>query len=215
MKFHGMEVLEFSEKRKYRYWKVRCHCGKIFESRTDHLICGSRKSCGCVLKTQNGLSRKFRPEYQTWIGMKQRCYNPRVINYNHYGGRGITVCARWKDSFLNFLEDMGKRPSSDHSLDRTNNDLGYSPENCQWRLSDVQQNNRRDNIRASLRGKTQTLKQWSRETGMNYDLLIRRKRDGWSDGKLLTTPRKNANFIVSRDSRGRVVGDWPTYPFST
>lgn len=72
------------------------------------------------------------PEYHTWTNMKQRCYNKNTKDYIYYGGRGITVCERWVNSYDNFLEDMGKKPTPKHSIDRTDNDKGYSPENCTW-----------------------------------------------------------------------------------
>ncbi len=71
-------------------------------------------------------------EYKTWLSMIQRCTNPKRDSYKHYGGRGIQVCQRWKNSYTNFLVDMGKKPDKSMTLERVNNDLGYTPDNCIW-----------------------------------------------------------------------------------
>lgn len=92
------------------------------------------------------------PEYKAWLHMRERCRNPNHRIYKHYGGRGITIDPRW-DSFDNFLQDIGPRPSSDHSLDRIDNDLGYSPNNCRWATKSEQNKNRRKFERGPARPK--------------------------------------------------------------
>jgi hypothetical protein len=83
------------------------------------------------------------PEMNAWKALIQRCVNQRNPQYRNYGGRGITVCVRWLESFENFLADMGRRPSADHSIDRINNDGHYEPGNCRWTTGEVQRQNRR------------------------------------------------------------------------
>lgn len=97
-----------------------------------------------TIKRVKKILPKFKTtEYFTWGAIKQRCYNPNHQKFEEYGGRGITVCKRWKDSFENFLEDMGKKPTPKHTLDRIDNSKGYSPKNCRWVTRSIQGSNRR------------------------------------------------------------------------
>lgn len=101
-------------------------------------------------REQNRQRERDRPaEWRVWQAMKRRCYNPRAQNYKYYGGRGITVCERWRDSFAAFSEDMGPRPTPKHTIDRKDNDGNYEPENCKWSTPIEQRANRRDTKRAA------------------------------------------------------------------
>ena len=112
------------------------------------------------------------PTYVTWKNMKSRCLNPNDKDYPRYGGRGIKVCDRWM-TFKNFLEDMGVKPEK-HQIDRTNNNLEYSPENCRWVTGKQNSNNRRSNIQIEFNGKSQTLSQWAEEIGIGSKTLRHR-----------------------------------------
>jgi hypothetical protein len=118
--------------------------------------------------------------------MKRRCENPRSHAYGDYGGRGIKVCDRWK-TFENFISDMGERPEG-MTLERIDVNGNYTPENCRWATTLEQNGNRRTRRLLTLRGKTQSMTEWARETGIDVNVINARLRRGWSDEKTLTTP---------------------------
>jgi hypothetical protein len=129
----------------------------------------------------------YKAEYSCWSNMKQRCKNPKSPEYKNYGARGIKVCDRW-EIFDNFLEDMGKRPGSEYSLERINGGKNYEPSNCKWATLKEQNNNTRRNVKLTHGGKTQTLTAWSEELGLPFYTLRQRYRYGWSDERILTQP---------------------------
>jgi len=144
-------------------WLCECSCGGFAKTPADSLQTGITQSCGCYRKERQQTHRLSRmPEYKVWSVMKDRCYNPQNPRYRLYGARGITVCARWRESVVHFIVDMGNRPKGG-TLERIDNDKGYFPENCKWSSQMEQCNNRRGNVSATLNGKTQTIAQWYRE----------------------------------------------------
>lgn len=138
-KFGKLTVLGLVKRDKQGlHWECLCECGEKAVVRTNSLRNGSIQSCGCVQK-KHGMYGT--PEYLTWKGMIGRCTNPKSTGYENYGGRGITFDPDWV-SFENFYRDMGPRPVG-MTLDRENNDLGYSKANCRWATPKQQANNRR------------------------------------------------------------------------
>jgi hypothetical protein len=135
-------------------WVCMCSCGKTTTVRRSDLRKGATSSCGCYMvesrhtgRPKHGCSNKVNSEYTTWQGMKHRCTNPKDVCYRYYGGRGITVCDRWFNSFENFIADMGVRPFKGAQLDRIDNEKGYSPENCKWSTAKENANNKRKPVR--------------------------------------------------------------------
>ncbi|MDR6555431.1 AP2 domain-containing protein [Paenibacillus qinlingensis] len=148
MTFGRLTVIKLTDKRST--WLCKCICGEEKYILGNNLRRGLTKSCGCLRKensselhvTHGKTKIKRSSEYNTWTNMIQRCTNPKYTSYIDYGGRGITVCKRWED-FETFFEDMGKKPTSNHSLDRTNVDGNYEPNNCKWATLEEQARNKR------------------------------------------------------------------------
>lgn len=130
--------------------------------------------------------RLLKPNYDLWLGMKQRCSNPNHLAYHNYGGRGIKVCERWL-TYDNFMADMGPRPTG-MTIDRINNSLGYEPSNCRWATRVEQSANTRSSVNVTLRGVTKTLTQWAEAVGMRYPTLRSRMALGWDFEKIIDMP---------------------------
>lgn len=136
-------------------WKFLCDCGSEFISNSASVKSGKTKSCGCLKKEkaiENGKKSlgppikhggSKTPEYKIWKTIKQRCSNKNCTDYPEYGGRGIFICHEWENDFSKFLQDMGKRPSTKHSIDRLDNNKGYSKDNCRWATAKEQRLNQR------------------------------------------------------------------------
>jgi hypothetical protein len=153
-----------------------CVCGQKKSATVDCLVKGISTSCGCksrmllVIRTfKHGMVGTS--EYKRWDAMIQRCCNPNNKGYKDYGGRGITVCRRWRRDFREFLGDMGKCPGPGYELERKNNDKGYSKRNCRWATRSEQARNKRNNLYITWNGETLIISEWARRTGLTQPNL--------------------------------------------
>lgn len=168
------------------YWIVQCDCGDVRTTEASPIANGHVLACsGCNPRsaTHNLCGSS---EYTIWQAMKERCYNSNHSAFRHYGGRGITICARWLESFENFYADMGSRPSSAHSINRINNDGDYTPENCEWATQQEQMSNYSKSVHLTYAGETLTMSEWARRAGLHRATLRTRiVTCGWSLGQAL------------------------------
>ena len=145
------------------------------------------------------------PEYLAWQSMKRRCFNSNHKDYPDWGGRGITVCDRWLNSFENFLADMGSRPTAKHSLDRIDNDSDYSVENCRWATEAEQQNNKRTNHLITIDDVTSTITQWTKKMGYGEMIIYNRLKRGWSEYDAVMTPVEIGKLITIKNETRTIV----------
>lgn len=168
-------------------WLCQCDCGAVVRAAGNKMRQGKKKSCGCLLKEivkttslKHGhyTNRTPSKSYSSWRNMKNRCLNPKVKAYQNYGGRGITVCERWM-SFENFYADMGDPPAG-MTLEREDNNLGYSPNNCSWATRADQAKNRRNVALVEISGVKKPLTHWALEMGVSVSSALQRRSRGWS-----------------------------------
>ena len=173
----------------------RCVCGAEKLVAHGDLRSGKSKSCGCLRRdvtikknTTHGMSHHNRL-WRIWVNMRTRCYNSNTTYWDRYGGRGITVCEEWRDSFQSFYDwAMDNGYSDSLTIDRINNDGDYEPNNCRWVTVREQSYNRSDNHFVTLEGTTLPLDKWSRKKGLNPKTVRDRLTRGWSYEKALNTP---------------------------
>lgn len=200
-KYGLLTPIEYSHskiKKSDQYWLFKCDCGKEKISRLYDVIKGKINSCGCLHKKQlaerNISNTKHgyfgTPTYESWAGMIERCCNSNSPNYKSYGARGIFVCNKWRNSFEEFLRDMGERPQG-CSIDRINVNGNYEAENCRWATAKIQANNRTCNRKIIFNNQNLNLSEWSDITGIKPTTISKRiDKYGWSVEEALTRKPK-------------------------
>ncbi len=148
----------------------KCACGNEFISRHAAIRSGNTVSCGCHRNRNNGLTETH--IYRIWAGIKNRCCCSTNKHYKNYGGREIKVCERWKESFMNFYEDMGEKPTPKHTIDRIDNNGPYSPENYRWATRKEQSNNTRWNRVIEYRGELKTIQEWVDQLNITRGIIM-------------------------------------------
>jgi len=177
-------IKEILERNKYNQinWLCKCDCGVEKIVIGENLRNGNTLSCGCYNRDRSkeanykhGGNRrgKIMVEYPIWSQMLGRCYNINNNRYKNYGQRGIIVCDRWRNSFSNFILDMGERPSSKYSIERDDVNGNYEPSNCRWIENIKQYRNRTDNHWIEYNGKKLLLQEWSKELNASHSNIIR------------------------------------------
>ena len=170
-------------------WVCKCDCGKYTTTTRRRLINGQTKSCGCYRRelskeqhTTHGMKRTRL--YRIWTGIKDRCLNPNSKYWNKYGGRGITVCEDWSSDFVKFHDwSLANGYQDDLTIDRIDNDKGYSPDNCRWTSYLVQENNRGNNIRYEVDGEIITITDLCRREGLSRREVAKRYKGDLIYGK--------------------------------
>lgn len=193
-----LTVISFAGRSASRHkpvWLCRCECGNLthvvgetMRSQNHPVVsCGCWRREKCLEKTRTHGASKTR-EYRIWLSMKERCDKPSNDHYHRYGGRGITVCERWRANVESFLADMGPRPSRAHSVERLDNDGNYEPGNCVWATNTVQSRNRSNNRYVTFQGRRMAASEAAEIVGIKPLTLLARLRMGWPEHEAITVP---------------------------
>jgi len=148
---------------------------------------------------------KYSSEYSIWMNMRSRCKNPKNNRYSTYGARGISVCPQWDKDFVNFLQDMGRRPSPDHTIERIDNDGNYEPSNCRWATRQEQARNRTTSRFIQLEGETKTLAEWCEIRGLPMKSVHARLKMGWDAERALSQPLRGAVSKTGKEHKPATI----------
>lgn len=192
--FERLTVVGFHGKTSDRklIWECVCSCGNHTTATGIALRTGQKRSCGCLRDestaarfTKHGM-RESR-EYSIWQNMKNRCSDPKNLKFAYYGGKGVSVCPEWSDSFENFFRDMGECPT-DYTIERMNNNRGYEPGNCVWASRKQQARNRRTNRFIEYQGRHITVSELAEGRTISPETLLSRIKSGWEMDRALNQP---------------------------
>lgn len=211
-KYHRLTAKKFISlvKRSQAMWLWVCDCGKEHLATAGGVKSGSTKSCGCykletVKKIHKTHGMFYTREYSSWGRMIQRCTNEKDKKFPLYGGRGITVCERWRNSFEAFYADMGPRPSPDHSIDRIDVNGNYEPGNCRWATKKEQARNRRSNVIISFGGRKIILKVFSDICGISISRARYLLSQGYTPDEIYLTIKYKHTKRISRNTVNIIV----------
>lgn len=190
-KYDRLIVLRETNKRTRQgsiIWECVCDCGNTVFSTGGNLKRYNTKSCGCLNRQKRAVSclkhgMTNTPEFKCWQHIISRCTKPFDRSYKNYGGRGISICERWFFSFQNFFEDMGNRPSNNHSIERNNVNGNYEPSNCRWATRDEQAKNKRNTRRVEYQGEFYHVNELCKKIGISKVTLYNKLRDKKEIGK--------------------------------
>lgn len=198
-RYGNLTVIALDHVKNKAFWLCKCECGNTKVVSGDKLRSGNTKSCGCIQDKvrKSGNNRRTHGMthsrlYSEWCNMRSRCNYPGNVMYKNYGGRGIRCCEEWNsfDAFMKWANESGY--TDDLTLERIDINKGYNPDNCSWIPRNKQYLNRSDIHYLTAFGKTQTIKEWSEETGIKYDTIHARiKYYGWDAEKALSKHPKS------------------------
>lgn len=202
-RFGRLTVIGISHKTqsgKY-YWSCQCDCGTNCIISGNLLKSGQTQSCGCYRREvararRQKYSDKNNRLYRIWGNMKKRCYCKSDPKYHNYGGRSICICDEWKNSFQNFQAwALSHGYQDDLSIDRIDVNGDYTPQNCRWTNNLIQCNNKTDNVLITYMGRTQTVAEWARETGIYINTIHYRLKHGWTVDEIFSYPPRLGNRL--------------------
>lgn len=210
-KFKCFEVIDYiiirhgTDNRKGYVCKC-INCGDITK-RIKGNILRTVGDCKCVhpVGKYGHRLKEIKPEYKCWLNIKLRCRNPKIKQYDKYGGRGIDICEEWFNSFKSFFDHIGKRPSRKHSVDRINNDGNYEPGNVRWATVKEQANNRSSNVEIEYDGHTLNITQWAELLNVRPQLINSRLKRGYSIADALCHPARKRSISKKNQNKIRNI----------
>ena len=201
-----------------RRFLCKCDCGNLVEVNLNCLTLNNTRSCGC-LNSETLIKRNYKhggcshESYINWEGMHQRCYNKNAKSFAYYGGRGIAICRRWRKDFWAFVNDIGYKPSKNHTVDRIDNNGPYAPWNCRWATKKQQARNRSDNRLIYYKDTHKILKDLADDLGVNKNTLSNRltKYNDNIELALKDPIKKQKEHFITFKGETKSLKEWSIY----